>query len=298
MNWSFLLQFSLFFGAKAFSAACCGGGFASPTIIAGDQQTQLTLSYSYNAVTVDNVDSSGYWRSWSTHQDIQSYRLEGATLLSDRLQAGLAVPVVNRSRLGQSYSGLADVAATLGYEYLPDWDYNPIRPKGIGYLQVTLPTGFSKYESEMGGLDSRGNGFFSLGLGTLLTKAFGSFDSFISLEAHRSFSKSVSTQMVSGQIQPGFGGNFGIGGGYSIKSFRFGGAITWTVEQPVDIVQSSGNISGSVERYATGALSLSLMNSDDWSETLTYTDQTWFGSPLNTSLGRGLVFQLQRRWLR
>ena len=104
--------------------------------------------------------------------------------------------------------------------------------------------------------------------------------------------------MVTGKIEPGFGGNIGIGSGYSLKDWRLGGAITWTVEQPVNIVQASNTIAGAVERYATAALTVSLMTSDEWAETLSYTDQTWFGSPLNTSLGRGVALQVQRRWLR
>ncbi|MBS1960366.1 MAG: hypothetical protein JST80_12890 [Bdellovibrionales bacterium] len=280
------------------AAACCGGGFASPTIIAGDQASQFTLSYGFNSVVVDNVDSEGYWRRWDEHQQVQSFRIEGATLLSDRWQAGLAIPMIQRTRTGDTHSGLGDVAATLGYEFLPDWDYNPIRPKGVGYFQITLPTGLSKYESETGALDTRGNGFWSVGLGALFTKTFSDIDAFTSVDVHRSFSKSVRTSSIAGQLQPGFGGNFSAGLGYNFTAFRIGGALTWVVEDPVKIVQPLGTIDGAVERYTTASLALSYMKSDEWAGTLSYLDQTWFGSPTNTSLGRGLTIQIQRRWLR
>jgi hypothetical protein len=281
-----------------FAAACCGGGFASPSLIAGDHATQFTASTSLGEVVVDNVDGDGYWRRFENHTDLKTVRLEGATLLSDRFQAGFAVPIVSRSRLGQSFTGLGDLAATVGYEYLPDWDYNPIRPKGLGFLQITLPTGKSRFESENGGLDSRGNGFFALGAGTLLTKTFDNVDTFVSLEGHKGFSKSVNTSILTGKLSPGFGANFGGGAGYNTEHFRFGGSVTWTVEAPVHVDGLGTNFDSSVERYATAALSLSYLASEEWASTLSYIDQTWFGSPVNTSLARSVALQFQRRWSR
>jgi len=293
--WSLLLSSFILTPQFSWAAACCGGGFAAPSIIAGDDKAQLTTSYSFTEVAIDNVDSRGIWRKWDEHQQVQTFRIEGAHIISDRWQSGFTLPVVQRSRMDQNYSGLGDVSASLGYEYLPDWDYNPIRPKGIGFFQLTLPTGKSRAESEVGGLDSRGNGFWALGVGTLLTKAIGRYDVFGSFEIHRSFSKSVSNSQIQGTLEPGFGGNLGLGGGYNIASFRFGGSVTWTYEDPIDI---RGNTSsrGLPERYATAVLSASYLASDEWAGTLSYADQTIFGSPVNTSLGKTVALMVQRRW--
>ncbi len=292
-----LLGASVFIGTKARAAACCGGGFAAPSIIAGDDKAQLTTSYSTNEVVIDNVDSQGIWRKWDTHQQVQTFKIEGAHIFWDRFQAGLSIPVIQRSRDSLNYSGLGDVSTSLGYEYLPDWDYNQFRPKGIGFLQLTLPTGKSKADSDVGGLDSRGNGFWALGMGTLLTKTWARFDSFTSLEFHRSFGKEVSNSQFSGKLEPGYGGNLGIGLGYNVKDYRFGSSITWTYEDAVKTNSNSGTSNdGSIERYATGVLSASYMASDEWSGTFSYSDQTLFGSPVNTSLGRGVALQIQRRW--
>jgi hypothetical protein len=292
-----LLLFSSFVFAPSLSwgAACCGGGFAAPTIIAGDDKAQLTTSYSFTEVAIDNVDSRGIWRKWDEHQMIQSFRIEGAHLISDRWQTGFALPLVQRSRMNEDFSGLGDISTTIGYEYLPDWDYNLIRPKGIGYIQLTLPTGKSRAESEVGGLDSRGNGFWALGLGTLLTKAVGKYDLFSSLEIHRSFSKSVSNSQIQGSLVPGLGGNLGLGGGYNLQSIRIGGSLTWTYEDPID-VRGNTSSKGLPERHTTALLSASYMTSDEWAGTLSYSDQTLFGSPVNTSLGKSVALMIQRRW--
>lgn len=296
MKLSLLLPFSFFLLARtAWGAACCGGGFAAPSVISGDDRAQFSASYSSTNVVIDNVDPSGFWRRWDEHQQIRTMRIEGAHLISDRWQMGGALPFVSRSKQSQSYSGLGDLSATLAYEYLPDWDYNPVRPKGICFLQITAPTGKSKFESDVGGLDSRGNGLWAVGFGTLLTKAIGGWDAFANMEIHRSLEKTISSSQVNGTLKPGFGGNVGVGGGYNTASWRFGGSITWTYEDPIAL-RGSTNIEGSLERYATAVAAVSFLASDEWVGTLSYADQTLFGSPTNTSLGRTIAFQLQRRW--
>lgn len=293
--WLLLFSSFAFTSSLSWAAACCGGGAASPAIIAGDDKAQLTTSYSFTEVAIDNVDSRGIWRKWDEHQMIQTFRMEGAHLISDRWQTGFALPLVQRSRMNQNFSGIGDISATIGYEYLPDWDYNLFRPKGIGYLQLTLPTGKSRAESEVGGLDSRGNGFWAFGLGTLLTKAVGKCDLFSSLEIHRSFSKSVFNSQIQGSLVPGFGGNLGLGGGYNLHSIRIGGSLTWAYEDPID-VRGIGSSKGFPERHTTALLSASYLTSDEWAGTLSYSDQTLFGSPVNTSLGKSVVLMVQRRW--
>lgn len=295
MKLSFILLFNLFISQNVFAAACCGGGSAAASIITSDDKAQVSTSFTSMQVVVDNVDSEGIWRKWDDHQQVKTFRIEAAHIISDLWQVGAAVPIVQRSRLDKTYSGLGDVVGSLGYEYLPEWNYNQYRPKGIGFLQLTLPTGKAKADSEVGGLDSRGNGFWALGIGTMLTKVILEWDFVTSLEVHKSFSKSVSNSNLQGTLQPGFGGNFGLGAGYNFKDYRIGSNITWTYEDPIKVAAIS-NSNGTVERYATAALSGSYMYDEEWSGSATYSDQTLFGNPVNTSLGRSLAVQIQKRW--
>lgn len=299
--WICLFSLFIFLSAhNALAAACCGSGFATPSLISGDDKAQLTTSYSHTEVAIDNVDAKGVWRKWDEHQKVQTFKIEAAHIFADVWQAGFSLPVIQRSHIGQRYSGLGDAAATLGYEYLPDWNYHPYRPKGIGFLQLTLPTGKAKADSNVGGLDSRGNGFWAIGAGTLLTKIWSRWDAYTSLEIHRSFNREIENSSLNTSLKPGFGGNYALGLGYNVKDYRFGSSITWTYEDPIEVLNKSSaqKTSGSVERYATALFNISYMASDLWSGTLTYSDQTLFGSPVNTSLGRGLSLQLQRRWQR
>lgn len=289
---------ALIFGSvDAHSAACCGGGFAAPSLIVGDDQAQMTASYSHSRVT-DEVGTDQLWRRRQSRESGETWKIDAAHLLSDRWQAGLSVPVVRRTRAQAGSTGLGDLAATLGYEILPDWDYHPWRPKGLAYLQVTAPTGKAIHEADATyQLDSRGRGFWAFGLGALLTKTIRSADLFLGLEAHRALAKDYNNAQSSGRLEPGFGGSLGFGAGYSFADFRLGASLTYTYEEPVNASGSAAS-QGALQRFATAALSGSYLFHRQWAATLSYADQTKFGSPLNTSLGQSFSLLLQRRWER
>lgn len=297
MRSCFLILTSILWSAPAFAAACCGGGFAAPSLIAGDDAAQITASYGYARVT-DDVGLDSLWRRRDGRESTVTYKLEGAHVFADRWQAGLSLPLVSRARAGASEFGLGDIAATLGYEVLPDWDYNPWRPRGLAFLQVTAPTGRAVNESTaIYQLDSRGRGFWALGAGALLTKSYGAWDVFASADAHRSFAKEFANAQAFGRLRPGWGGTAGGGGGYNFSQLRLGAALLWTYEDPVD-VDGSPSSRGAAQRFATATASVSYLASLEWTATLSYADQTQFGAPFNTSVGRGALLMLQRRWQR
>lgn len=296
---SALLSIAAFcgFAPKSRAAACCGGGFAAPSVISGDEKAQVTSSFSANEIKAD-VYPDGTWNGRNFRESIETFRLEGAHVFRDRWQAGVSVPVIRRSRSDHSSSGLGDVTGTLGYEYLTDWDYHPWRPKGIGYLQLTFPTGRPIQEADTAfQLDARGRGFWAIGAGTLLVKTFRVWDAHASLDIHRSFDREFSSAAGPGTLSPGWGGGFGIGAGYNLSSFRAGASILWTSEDPV---RTTGSVDspGSAERQATASLTGSWMWHEEWAATVAYSDQTRFGNPINTRLGRIVTFQLQKRWAR
>lgn len=294
----FLLAVGLVgFALRAGAAACCGGGVSLPALIQGDERGQVSVQLLRQEMLVDHVDTEGLWRNTGVPAATETLRIEGAWLLSDRTHAGFVLPVVRRTRLDERHAGLGDVAGSLGYEFLPDWDYNPYRPKGVAYLQAVLPTGHGRAESERGGLDSRGQGFAALGAGVVLTKAWGAWDALAGGELHHGFAKDVANAQLQGRLRPGWGGQAQLGGGYNTRAWRFGALATWTHEDPVDLEGPSPR-SGRRERYATATLSAGYMAAADWSVTLSYVNQTWLGRPENTSLAAGAGVHLQRRWAR
>jgi hypothetical protein len=288
---------SFVFCAEAFGAACCGGGFAAPAIVMGDDEAQLAASYSFSQV-VEDVGADAFWAKRQARESNLAFKVDVAHIFWDRWQAGASAPIISRARAGASSTGLGDVSGTLGYEYLPDWDYNPWRPKGIGYLQLTAPSG--RPVQEAGApyqIDARGRGFWAIGAGTLLNKIVGKWDVYSQLDFHRSFSRRYDSSQFKGVLQPGFGGSLGFGGGFSPADFRFGGGLSWTYEDPID-TKGTTDAKGAPQRFATATLSASYQFQTDWSAALTYGDQTLLGHPLNTSLSRFMILMLQKRWER
>ena len=279
------------------AAACCGGGFAAPSLISGDERAIFTASFGVTAIARD-VYPDGLWARRDFSETTQTVKLDAAHIFLDRFQAGLSLPIVRRTRQGEGAAGLGDAAATLGYEYLTDWDYHPWRPRALGYLQVFVPTGRSVQEArESYQLDSRGRGFWAIGAGTLLTKAKGDWDFFTSLDVRRSFAREYASAVARGRLNPGWGGTLGLGFGYNLGNFRLGPSLAWNYEDPVAVL---GTVSsrGAPERFATAVLAASYRYGNDWAGTVSYSDQTLFGHPVNTRLGRGVALLLQRRWQR
>jgi hypothetical protein len=283
--------------AQVLASACCGGAFSIPAIITGDDAGQLSTSFSQSKVEAD-VTATGVWRKRDTSDVSQILKIDGAHVFADRFQAGFSLPVQMRTRdgvQGGTSSGLGDMALQGAYEYLPDWDYNPYRPKGVGFLTLTLPTGKSLEESlnEDAGLSARGRGYWAFGGGTVLTKSYRAWDLNSTLEFHRSFAKTVNDTTLT----PGSGGSFALGAGWNTAAWRFGGSIAWNQEDAVKITGAT-NSEASPQRYATGSLMASYLFPENWTGIVSYSDQTLFGNPENAILSKSAMILLQKRWAR
>ena len=293
------LSFSLLcLSSEIWAAACCGGASSMPTMILGDDKAQISSSYTFSKVDIDSVDNEGYWHRWDQHITTETFKIQGSHLLSDLWQMGFGIPIVKRARDQENFSGLGDLNLNVGYEFLPEWDYHPIRPKGLAFFQITVPTGKTKIESENGGLDSTGNALWSLGMGLVLTKVIKKLDLQFSWDWHHSFQKKFNNSSFSGNLIPGNGQNLSLGFGYNLENFRIGHTVIWTSEDPIRISSLDPNYesAGYRENFATGTVSLSFLASEEYSHTLSYADQTWYGTPQNTSLAKSINYLLQKRW--
>ena len=302
----FIFLLGLLAAIPAHAATCCGGSFAAPSLITSDDNAQATVSFS-QARVIDDVYENGKWSARSNPEYAQSLKVEAAHLLSDRWQAGGSLPVIRRQRDAQESTdeswGLGDASADVAYEYLPEWSYSVWKPKGVGFLQLTAPTGKSANEStQTTALDVRGRGFWSVGLGSVLTKLVYPFDLQMTWEVHRSFPRDVSsTAGVDRTLIPGWGGSFYLGAGWSRGDIRIGGGLSWNYEDAIRTSDSSTNPSdpdGSLQRFATGVVQVAYLFNENWAVNGSYSDQTLFGSPNNTTLSRTVLVGLQRRWPR
>jgi hypothetical protein len=305
-----LWALSLALSPSAHAAACCGAGSAAPTVITGDDRAQLSASLSQSRI-IGDAPASGLpvFRADGDNEQIQTLRLEGALLLSDRWQAGASLPFSRRARStpssASSASGLGDIGLSAAYELLPEWEYSAWRPRGFVFVQALIPTGGSIYEAsfdatEPWGLTARGRGFYALGAGTVFLKTWGNWDASAVAEAHRSFARTFAAQTDAElRLVPGWGGSAALAAGYSPARLplRLGLAISPAYEGSVEalgLVDSTSdpqlvwNASAQLSWMAGHASALSAI----------YTDQTLMGPATNVSLSRSLALLYQQRWER
>lgn len=298
---------------NTFGAACCGGGFSTPSLIMGDSRSQFTQTLSQNQTVIDRVDAKGIWHPSKIDSKLSTYRLDYAYAF-ELSQIGVSIPIVQKERGAYSSSGIADSQISWGYEFLPDWDYHPWRPKGVGFLQLIIPSGNFNDSSDMGGAENLGQGHWGIGAGTVFIKNISKWDFSANLDAHHFMPRSTRSNDFTGTIQPGYGGHLGAGLGWNKKDFRLGSSVEWTMEQAMTLKAEPNHFSspGAEENYTTVFINFSYTPSNkskniyqeennlfsNISYSLSWADQTLLGHPTNTSLGRTLSFSLQKRWLR
>jgi len=301
----------LFFAALAalsqagFAAPCCGGTANIPSLISGDDRTQFTTTLISSQVVADAPVGGGIKnRKVNDTETAQTLRVDAATLLSDRWQAGLTVPMTRRYRARGdnrvSAFGLGDVSLNLAYEVIPDWTYSVWRPKAIAFVSMILPTGGSIYDAkELYRIDSRGRGFYALSTGALLMKSWGVWDASLVLEAHRPFSRTISNELGALYLRPGLGASGSVAVGVSPMNgdLRIGMALNSNYDSPVS---TEGVISGSGEKIYlwTPSAQVSYLANEFLSMSLLYSDQTLIRTSENTALNRSVSFLIQKRWER
>jgi hypothetical protein len=296
--------------ATSFAASCCGGGSAAPTMITGDDLAQFSASLSQGQV-IGDAPTSGLpvFRADGDTEQIQTLRLEGAYLLTDRWQTGASLALSRRSRVtsrtdSSSASGLGDITLSAAYEVLPEWEYSAWKPRGFLFAQFLIPTGGSIYEASFSatqpwGLDSRGRGFDTGGLGALFTKSWSSWDSSILVETHRAFSRTFATAPGPLKLIPGWGASASAGAGYSPSGVpvRFGLSLAPSYEGGI---ASEGTVTSSSDSQLVWNTSAQLGWMVTHGSTLSaiYTDQTLVGPASNASLSRTFALSYQKRWER
>ena len=304
---------------QAHPAACCARSSANPSLIITDDRAQCNLSVSVARVIAEPGALGRPVRLPDTRtENSQSVRLDVTTLASNlvpgwgspRWQGGLSLQLASRQVITPARSGagagLGDGRLHLGYEYLPARVYSTWKPRGYVYLSLTLPLGRSAFEVA-DPTQATGQGFYSLSLGTLLTRRFARWDIYLALEGHLSFARSfnlptmfVHSQGSSVQISPGPGASAGLGIGYSPGAgpVRLGVRVQPRVDGPRRrTLNDQPRMLSSIQSVDLG-LDFSYLISPSDSILLAYTDQTLLGPAANQNLSRIFSILFTHRWER
>lgn len=283
-----------------------------PAMITGDDASQFSAALSHGTVIGDARDGklTPVFRSPLHSETTTALRMDGAILLTDRIQAGVGLSVLSRSfaegRNEVHATRAGDLDLNLGYEFLPEWTYSEWKPRGHVFLLTTVPTGRSIYEAREPGLvDATGKGFTRLSLGTIFIKRWNAWDASMVTEVHYSFTRTFETGITLSQnqkISPGWGTSFAIGCGYSpgAGDLRLGLRIQPSFAEPKRIETPSSTFRSGRTQTIDTSVEASYLLSDrgggSWTTFAAYVDQTLLGPAANSTLSRTFSVGLQRRW--
>ena len=289
-----------FYAINSSAASCCGGGFSIPSIILGDDKAQITNTLTTSHIS-DDVLGNSKWMRRNDSNITNTLKIEGAALLSDYWQAGFSIPFVEKSATTFDNSkGLGDISFSLAHETFPELAYSKWIPKGVTFIQLTLPTSPSIYDSpDLKSSEIRGRGLYTLGGGVALTKSWKIFDVQYNSELHRSFRQDFTNRVYGGQItaNPGWGSSQNLGLGVNSEKWRLGGVFSFNYEDAVNI-DGALNSEGAPQKYFGFTFSTSYMFDQESSATISYLDQSLLGNPINSALSKSVSFSYQYRWPR
>ncbi len=289
------------------ASACCARSSAAPTLILGEDQAQLSFGASVgNVVALADSEGAAIFGGPGKTDKTQTYRLEGALLLSDRYQVGGSFSLVQHQVAqngSQDHSiGTGDTRMSAAYEFMPLWSYSKWKPQGFIFSVVTLPTGGSVYEAQSPfASDVTGNGFYSISIGSIFVKHWAFFDAFLMPEIHYSFPRTFQTSSNKFQVFPGFGGSIGFGVGVSPGggNLRMGLRIQPRLDQPRAIPTLDSPFEGSLHvGNCDVGFDLSYLISASDTAMMSYVDQTLLGPAMNSNLTRNFSVNFQHRWER
>lgn len=291
----------------AFPAPCCGSVATLPSLMGGDDRTQIQTSFSLASVSGEAADNGFIRRRAESETDFtQKFAIAGSALLSDRIQGGVSLPLLRRVRgrgaAETSSWGLSDISANVAYEWLPEFTSTAFSPKGFVYLSLTAPTGISEYETaEILKVDVRGRGFWSAAAGAHFSKSRGWFDAELLAELRRSFPRTVRPALVQEdyRLTPGWGTAVQAGIGIRPKRspLRIGLALGHHFEESVSGSGVVNTIYAS-QAYWSAIFSTQCAFADGWMAGLSYIDQTLVGGARNVALSRISLLTLQKSWER
>jgi hypothetical protein len=295
---SLLLSFLI--APLSWGAACCGGGNLFPTVISGDQRMQVTATTSYATVVGDaSVTGAAVSRSTDDRETRGTLRLDAATLISDRWQLGVSLPLVRRFRARNGTQiegmGLGDASLMVGWEMLPQWTYSAWRPKGILFATVTAPTGRSAVDSTaLYQIDAMGRGYWNFSLGSLLQKTWGAWDVLLMGELHQPLTRTLVTDAGDFRLVPAWGASAALGAGWSWGNFRVGAMLSSVFDGPVSTLGLVDEVGNSQTSFPF-TVQMAYLIGENVSVGGFYSDNAMLPAS-NVPLSRSVSLLLQARW--
>ena len=283
------------YNLKAMAGSCCGGGSSSSLILIGDNRQEYSLGLSYRD-DLGQTDNYG-WATFHNDKTVDqqtTFNFQFQRLVSDRFQAAMKSSLIQKDITKQnrheSTSGMGDIDLQATYEFLPEFTYSALKPRGFTYLKLTMPTSKSLYNSDSPLYsDVRGTGLYSLSAGVFFIKHISAFTIKTAIEEQHFFGKEFSTLTIKDYnklIIP-----LGLSYAFDPAPLSFGTGATWSYQTKKTF---TGSISGAANKEYFWELNAFTNWIIDRESTvgISYSDSTLVGKNINSSLFRtvGLTY--------
>ena len=295
MNKLITTIFFIFINFKVMAGSCCGGGSSSSLILVGDNQQEYSLGLTYRD-DLGQTDNDG-WAAFHNDKTVDqqtNFNFQYQRLVTDHFQAAIKSSLVQKDITKQNRhettSGMGDIDLQATYEFLPEYTYSAIKPRGFTYLKLTMPTSKSLYNSDSPLYsDVRGTGLYSLSAGVFFIKHISAFTVKSAIEGQHFFGKGFSTTTVEDYnklIIP-----LGLSYAFDPAPISIGTGATWSYQTKKTF---TGSISGMADKEYFWELNFFSNWIIDRESTLgiSYSDSTLVGKNINSSLYRtvGLTY--------
>lgn len=296
---NFLILFFVFITAKGWGAACCGGAAQISSLITAEDQQQMTTQLSHLGYNYE-VDGAGYWSAVRNHSFSESLRFDFARLISEKNQMGFSVPFTKNGndQVTNTSPKLGDVTLTFGRRFFEQEEVSSFPFQVLNFASLTIPSGRSLEDSQdLQKLDVTGKGDYIPAVGVILVRDVAAMDYQLTAEIHRPLDRKVNNLDGKYEKKYGVGGSLTLGAGWNHNRFRIGGSVGQIYEDPVQL-QGDIDTKSSLKRTTVATLSGTYLLPDLMSLTLSYSDQSLLGEPVNSSLSQSIQFSIQKRWAR
>lgn len=287
--------FLFFLSDKLFAGSCCGGGSSSSLILTGDnvQEYSLGLVYRNDLGQTDN----GGWASFHNDQTTDRqmvFNLQFQRQMAEYWQLAIKSSFIQKDLEKQNRrektSGAGDVDFQGTYEFLPEFTYSAWKPRGFGYLKLSIPTSNSLYDSTSPIYsDVRGTGLYSLSTGVFFIKHISDLTLKSAFEWQHFLGKHFAQTTILDYdklVVP-----LGVSYGLDPKPIAIGAGATWSYQTKKKF---TGTISGSANPEYFWELNAfaNWIVSRETSIGISYSDSTLVGKNINSSLYRtiGLTY--------
>lgn len=285
-----ILLFSFLYFGNALASSCCGGNASSNQIIIGDNKYELNVRSSFRTDFGQTTDKGKaiFYDDVTDHTYTTSF--DATMLFSDYWQTGLKLAVahknIEKGNLQEKQTGLTDLGLQLAHEFLPELYYSKWKPRGFLFLSTNIPFGKNLMTSKkLLRSDIRGNGFYSIGLGTLFVKKMGDYTNRFSME----FQKTFDAHEKENTLKSFHKYLLSFGSSYQLTDFwNLGFLVSWNYTNPKKIVGTINTRSLS-DQYFDTSLFANYLIAPESLLGLTYLDSSLLGKSRNSALYRQIT---------